>query len=144
MVIPRWSKGEWAGERGRDWLAHQLLGCRDSNEGSRRQEQASWRGAESGAGRALEKIRHASCQAICTSFRYRWAKGCKFFWEDLSRRGRIQERHGGRNEKMGVCAHLYQHLFCLQNYCRCQSMCADVFQSNLCHFLKGNQARHPL
>ncbi|GLD72237.1 potassium voltage-gated channel subfamily D member 3-like isoform X1, partial [Lates japonicus] len=65
-------KGRVGGERGRDWLAHQLLGCRDGNKGSRRQEQASWRGAESGAGRALEKLRHAGCQAICTSFRYRY------------------------------------------------------------------------
>ncbi|CAB1458114.1 unnamed protein product [Pleuronectes platessa] len=73
---------------GRDWLAHTLLRCRYGNRRSRRQEQPAGEGREqSGAGEG-KTTRPTGCRAICTSFRYRWAKTCEFFWEDLSKRAR--------------------------------------------------------
>lgn len=49
-------KGRVGWEEGRDWLAHQLLGCRDSNKGSRRLEQAAGEGREQGRARGREDL----------------------------------------------------------------------------------------
>jgi len=83
VFIPRRSRGERAVERAEIGWHTSCFGAETATRGAEGKNSQLER-AGSRAERAVERTRHTGCQAICTSFKYRWAKRCKFFWEDLS------------------------------------------------------------
>lgn len=83
VLIPRRSRGDWVGERAEIGRQHQLLLVRTATRGAEGKNSQLER-AGSRAEQAVERTRRTGCQAICTRYTYRWAKRCKFFWEDLS------------------------------------------------------------
>ena len=63
--------------------------------------------AEGRAERAGERTGRTGCQAVCTSFRYRWAEKCIDIWEDFSKHERTPKRHGIRKRRRNwVCVHV--------------------------------------
>lgn len=145
MVKKKWKKG-WGtpGFKGKEGVHSKLVEGREGwGEGSDLADTpAAWahkrltrkaegkssqpERAESRAEWVVEEMtKCAGCQAICTGLQCRWAKRCKFFWEDLNSCEKIPERHSclRKLKEAGSVDTCISHLSFLQNYCRCMSKC---------------------